>query len=204
VQCKHFNKKKFTLSIVTDDIDKAEKEKLDIEHLLFATTAPSKSGLVIKIRELSAQRQKEGKFTVSVDFWRELSDHIRLHPEIGRAYIPGFPGSTLLKIEEETSTHLALYRDDRETNRQFQTTTIDLLTQAVGALTQGNTVPAARGDEADPRVVASLDLIRDLLNEGKSREAMRLLEVLGDPAQFNLNPAITPPPPSVNGVPEAP
>ncbi|MGH9960756.1 MAG: hypothetical protein ACREBC_27160 [Pyrinomonadaceae bacterium] len=110
VQCKHYNKKPFTLSTVTDDIKKAEEANLDIEHMLFATTASSKSALVKEIHELNANRQKDGKFTVSVDFWGELCGHIRLHPEIGRAYIPGFPGSTLLEIKEAVSTHLNLYR----------------------------------------------------------------------------------------------
>ncbi len=187
VQCKHYNKKAFTFSTVTDDINKAEEAKLDIEHLLFATTAPSKSTLVKEIHELSVARRKDGKFTVSVDFWGELSGHIRLHPEIGRAYIPGFPGSTLLEIKDTTDTHLGLYQDDRETTRQFQTTTLDNLNKLkdqVGALPQRDASPAARGDEADPRVVASLDFIRDRLREGKSREALGLLEALGDPAQF--------------------
>ncbi len=187
VQCKHYNKKAFTFSTVTDDIKKAEEAKLDIEHLLFATTAPSKSLLVEKIHELNAKRRKDGKFTVSVDFWGEISGHIRLHPEIGRAYIPGFPGSTLLEIKATISNHLDLYQDDRETTRQFQTTFIDNLNklmEQVGVLPQRDASPAARGDEADPRVVASLDFIRDRLREGKSREALGLLEALGDPVQF--------------------
>jgi len=187
VQCKHYNKKAFTLSTVTDDIDKAEQAKLDIEHLLFATTAPSKSTLVKVINELSTKRRKDGKFTVSVDFWEEITGHIRVHPEIGRAYIPGFPGSTLLEIKEMVSTHLALYQDDRESASQLQTISLDKLSKLldqVGTLQQGNITPTARGDEADPRVVASLDFIRDRLREGKSHEALGLLEALGDPAQF--------------------
>ncbi|MBI5910925.1 MAG: hypothetical protein HY848_13355 [Betaproteobacteria bacterium] len=187
VQCKHYNKKAFTFSTVTDDIKKAEEAKLGIEHLLFATTAPSKSTLVKEIHELSARRRKDGKFTVSVDFWGELSGHIRLNPEIGREYIQGFPGSTLLEIKEKVSAHLALYQDDRESTSQFQTTSLDnqnKLLEQVRALLPRDASPAARGDEADPRVVASLDFIRDRLREGKSREALGLLEALGDPAQF--------------------
>lgn len=183
VQCKHYIKKNFTLSTVTDDIKKADDANIDIEHLLFATSAPSKSKLVNAVHELSAQRRRDGKFTVSVDFWGELSGHIQLCPEIGRVYIPGFPGSTLIEIKESASTHLTLYQDDRETNRQFQTTSLDKqnkLLEQVGTLLQRNATPAARGDEADPRVVASLDFIRDRLREGKSREALSLLEALGN------------------------
>lgn len=187
VQCKHYNKKAFTLSTVTDDINKAEQANLGIEHLLFATTATGKSTLVREIHELSAKRRRDGKFTVSVDFWGELSGHIRLHPEIGRVCIPGFPGSIPLEIKETVSTHLALYQDDRETSRQFQTTSLDnqnKILEQVRALLQRDAAPEARGDEADPRVVASLDFIRDRLRESKSREALGLLGALGDPAQF--------------------
>jgi tetratricopeptide (TPR) repeat protein len=187
VQCKHYNRKAFTLATVIDDIKKAEHAKLDIEHLLFATTAPSKSTLVKKIHELSAKRRKDGKFTVSVDFWGELSGHILLHPEIGRAYIPGFPGSSLLEIKETVNTHLTLYQGDRETTRQVHTTSLDIqnkLLEHVETLLQRTAAPDARGDEADPRVVTSLDFIRDRLREGRSRDARELLEALGDPAQF--------------------
>lgn len=187
VQCKHYNKKVFTLSTVTDDIKKAEAANLEIEHLLFVTTASSKSTLVKEIHELSAKRRNDGKFTVSIDFWGDVSGHIRLHPEIGRAYIPGFPGSTILEIKETVSTHLALYQDDRETTNQYQATFFDnqnKLLDQVGTLLQRNAAPEAKGDEADPRVVASLDFIRDRLREGKSRDALGLLEALGDPAQF--------------------
>ena len=185
VQCKHYNKKAFTLSTVTNDIKKAEEAKLDIEHLLFATTAPGKSTLVKEIHELSAKRRKDGKFTVSVDSWGELCGHIRLHPEIGRAYIRGFPGSTLLEIQETVSAHLSLYQDDRETISQFQAVSLgnqNKILEQLGALR--DSAPAARGDEADPRIVASLDFIRDRLREGRSREALGLLEALGDPTQF--------------------
>lgn len=187
VQCKHYNKKPFTLSTVTDDIIKVENAKLDIGHLLFATTAQSKSTLVREINELSARRRKDGKFTVSVDFWGELTGHIRLHPEIGRAYIPSFPGSTHLEIKETISTHLALYQDDRESTSLFQTASLDnqnKILDQLGALQQKDATPSAQGDEADPRVVASLDFIRDRLREGKSHEALDLLRALGDPAQF--------------------
>jgi len=187
VQCKHYNKTPFTLATVTADIKKVEEAGLDIRHLLFATTASSKSTTVAEIHKLSAQRREEGRFTVSVDFWGEISGHILLHPEIGRAYIPGFPGSTVLEIKETADAHLSLYQDDRETTSQFQTDSLDLqkkIAEQLGVFLQRGAAPAARGDEADPRVVASLDFIRDRLREGKSRDARGLLEALGDPARF--------------------
>ena len=126
VQCKHYNKKPFTISTVTEDIDKVEKSMLDVEHLLFATTAPSKSLLVKEVHDLSERRRKDGKFTVSVDFWGELCGHIRLHPEIGRTYIPlGFPGSALLEITEMGRSRLSLYQEDRSLTNEFQQNSLD-------------------------------------------------------------------------------
>ena len=183
VQCKHYNKKSFTLSTITSDIQKVEKASFSIDHLLFATTAPSKSTLVKDIHELNIKRRKSGKFTVSVDFWGEISGHIRIHPEIGREYIPGFPGARILEINNTTNTHLDLYQNDRENSSKFQAAVIDGQKEILARL-QRESTPSARGDEADPRVVASLDHVRDLIRDGKTRDAIRFLNILGDPAEF--------------------
>lgn len=183
IQCKHYVNKSFSLSTIKSDIQKAEEAKLGIEHLLFATTAASKSALVKEVHELSLSRRQAGKFTVSVDFWGDISGHIQLHPEIGRAFIPGFPGSTLLRLEETSSAHLAMYQEDRESGHQFQTTVLDEL-QQIRASLPASATPTARGDESDPRVVAILDLARDRLQAWRNHEALELLEQLGDPAQF--------------------
>jgi len=51
IQCKHYNKKTFTLSTVTDDVALADAVGLDIGHMLFATTAANKSKLVLEVRK---------------------------------------------------------------------------------------------------------------------------------------------------------
>lgn len=184
IQCKHYLNKPFTLSTVTADVKKAEDAGLAIEHLLFATTAPSKSTLVREVHELSLSRRRDGKFTVSVDFWGDISGHIRLHPEIGKEFIPNFPGATLLQIAEDTSAHLALYKENRDIDAQAQAALMDRLDQIQAALPTVATTPPARGDESDPRVVTILDLARDRLQAWRSRDALELLEQLGDPAQL--------------------
>lgn len=183
IQCKHYAQKAFTLSTIKADVKKADDAGLAIGHLLFATTAPSKSTLVKEVQELSLSRHKDGKFTVSVDFWGDISGHIWLHPEIGKAFIPNFPDSTLLRIEETSSTHLSLYQEDRESNRQFQAAVLGEL-QQLRAAPPASAAPPARGDEADPRIATILDLARDRLNAGRSHEALELLEQLGDPEGF--------------------
>lgn len=194
IQCKHYIKKPFTLSTVTDDVALADAAHLEIGHMLFATTAANKSKLVLEVRKLSDQRRSEGKFTVSVDFWDEISGHLRLYPEVGRAYINNFPGAPISEIQETTETHLRLYNEDREPTGQFQIQVlenqkssdekIEALTALVNASLSRDATPDAKGDEADPRVVASLDFIRDRIREGKCSDARDLLKALGDPEQF--------------------
>ena len=190
VQCKHYNKTPFTLSTVIDDVGKAEEANLEIDHLLFATTAPSKAKLVREVVELSNQRRRDGKFTVSVDFWGDISSHILLHPDVGRTYIPGFPGSALLDVKETSETHLSLYQADRAGNKEFQNVVLSKLTeirQQIGIRPRTDAAPPASGEEADPRVAATLDIVRDCLRQGKSRDALALLTGLGDPVQFRDN-----------------
>jgi tetratricopeptide (TPR) repeat protein len=194
IQCKHYKKKAFTLSTITNDVALADEANLDIDHMLFATTAPNKTNLVLDVRKLSEQRRREGKFTVSIDFWEEISGHLRIHPEVGKAYIRNFPGAQITEIQETTEAYFRLYGQDREVSGQFQLQVLDsqrsleekieALTASVNANLSRDVIPEAQGDEADPRVVASLDFIRDRIREGKCHDAGQMLEALGDPAQL--------------------
>lgn len=186
IQCKRYTKKVFDLSTIKADIKKVEESDLKIDCLLFATTASSRSDIVKAIFELSNERQKQGKFSISVNFWEDISGYVRLYPEVGRTFIPGFPGSTTLDIKDAVGAHLDLYLIDRDRNTQVQS---DILANTEKILNQLGTyqqdsMPPARGDEADPRVVASLNLIRDKLREGNCREALDQLNALGDPEEF--------------------
>ncbi len=109
IQCKHYNKTPFTLTTVKADVQKAEVAKLKIDHLLFATTAASNAIVVKQVSEFNQERIKQGKFSVSVDFWEDISGHIRLYPQVGRNFIPGFPGSTILEMQETVDAHFELY-----------------------------------------------------------------------------------------------
>jgi tetratricopeptide (TPR) repeat protein len=187
VQCKHFNKKAFTLGIVTSDVGEADKADLKIDLLIFATTAPSNANVVRDVFELSEARRKLGKFTVSVHFWGDICGHIRMHPEVGRAFIPNFPGGTVLEIKDDTAKTLSVVLETQASNETFQADTagqLQQLVRLVQAREHVTTAPDANGTEVDPGVVASLDFVRDRLNEGKSHDAKKLLEQLGDPDRF--------------------
>lgn len=195
VQCKHYNKKPFALSVITHDVGLADgADELRIDHLIFATTAANKTELVLAVRQFSEQRRRDGKFTVSVDFWDAICGHLRVHPEVGKAFIRNFPGAPMLEIRDTTAEHLSLYGEDRLAVQQFQTTVLEgqqqlgqqiaIIADAVNARRSQTAAPTARGDEADVRIAATLDLIRDRIREGKCRDAAKLLASLGDPAQF--------------------
>jgi tetratricopeptide (TPR) repeat protein len=186
IQCKHYIKTPFTRSVIANDIAEADSALTTIEHFLFATTVVSDALLVLQVHAISEERRKQGKFTVSVDFWGDISGHIRLHPEIGRAYVPDFPGSTLRKIEEVVNKNLTLSLDECAAQQGFRASSSEHYSKveaALNVLLVGKE-PIAQGDEADPRVVRALDYIRDRLLEDKSLEALSLLQTLGDPKDF--------------------
>ena len=57
---------------VQDEIDKAESFKPSLVHLYVVTTADTDKSLQVFVRELSAERMKEGKFEVSILFWNDI------------------------------------------------------------------------------------------------------------------------------------
>lgn len=190
IQCKHYVATKFTLKTVTDDVAKADDANLAIEHLLFATTAPASADIVRKVHQLSEQRRKQGKFSVSVEYWSTIQAHIRLFPEVGRAYIPGFPGGALLDIREDVM-HVRSAVDESkqaleavQASQVGQTAMLQEIYATVVAPGSRSLTPDPKGDEADPGVVSSLNFVRDRLREGKTLDARKLLEELGDPSAF--------------------
>ncbi len=190
IQCKHYQAKKFTLRTVTDDVTEADNANLAIEHLTFATTAPANADVVRQVHELSEHRRRQGKFSVSVEYWNTIQAHIRMFPEIGRAFIPGFPGGALLHVQENVLTVLSIAEEHATTSqREFEVLKAghvdilrglsDLQTSSARSLS-----PEPKGNEADPGIVVSLNHVRDRLREGKTRDARKLLEELGDPSLF--------------------
>lgn len=183
LQCKHYNKKSFTLKTVADDIHKAEAAGLALGHLKFATTAPNDSKVVREVFELSEKRRADGRFTVSVDFWGDICCHLQMHPEVGRAFITNFPGGALVTIKETAAETLEIVREMHASSGNSHEEVISLI-KTEFALSRALPVPDAKGDEADPAVVATLDFVRDRLREGRTKDARKLLSKLGEPSKF--------------------
>jgi tetratricopeptide (TPR) repeat protein len=187
VQCKHYVKKKFTLATVEDDIKKADDAGIEVDHVIFATTAPNKTELVLEVRKLSQARSKAGKFTVSVAFWQELSGLLRMNKDVAREYIPGFPGGTLLLVKETADATLAIVKSSSDSASEFHADVRGQLTgisDRVTSMAAAASLPESRGTEAEPLIAKSLDLVRGKLLEGRSKEAFELLDSLGSPDRF--------------------
>ncbi|MFM9435582.1 hypothetical protein ACFDR9_002652 [Janthinobacterium sp. CG_23.3] len=122
IQCKRYVATKFTYSTMLADVTKADAENLDISHLLFATTAQNVAETVRQVHAFNTERRAIGKFTVSVDFWSDICGHIRMHPSIGRNFIPGYPGSAILVIDNTTKKTLATVEDLVEHSRIYAPT----------------------------------------------------------------------------------
>lgn len=187
VQCKHYAKKPFTLATVEGDIAKADSAGIEVDHLIFATSAANKSELVLKVRELSNSRKKAGKFTVSVAFWQELSGMLRLNKEVAREYIPGFPGGTLLQVQETTEITLAIVTSSSERDTEFQADVRSRLagiSEQVSSAAAASSLPQSQGNEAEPLIANNLDLVRAKLLEGLPKDAVEILGSLGNPDRF--------------------
>ena len=187
VQCKHYVKTPFTLAAVEKDAAKADEAGIKIDHLTFATTAASKSELVIKVRALSEARRKAGKFTVSVAFWQELSGLLRMNKDVAREYIPGFPGGALLQVQSTTEATLAIVQSSSERDSAFQADVRGLLStisDQVATSASTSSLPQAKGTEAEPLIAKSLDMVRQKLVEYRPQEALNFLDSLGNPDRF--------------------
>ena len=162
LQCKHYVKKRFTLATVTDDVDEADKAKLAIEHLTFATTAPPSAEIVRKVHELSEQRRKNGRFTVSVEYWNTIQAHVRTFPEVGRAYIPGFPGGTLLDVRDNVLKVITLMEEQSSSSQRnfdsLQRSITTIMNDIDGKTIDGPDIAKSWADLVDGSILAPINV----------------------------------------------
>lgn len=182
VQCKCYRRTRFTMATVREDIAKVEQAGLPLDHLLFATTATNDAKVALEVHQLSVTRKNEGKFTVSVDFWEDICGHIWGHPEIGRKYVRNFPGSLTVATHEIAQNSAAMLTEVHRDSSLAATGICEILIR-LEALSATQSI-CAKGDEADPVVAHTLDLIRDRIQQGRTRDARQLLEGMGDPDAF--------------------
>lgn len=187
VQCKHYVKSKFGLETVLADLQKVDEAALEIDHLVFSTTAASSSELVKDIIKLSNSRIQAGKCTVSVDHWEDICANLRLHPSVGRQFIPNFPGSNELTLVENSERILDIVaREDSEASgfRSESRSRLERMEAMLLEVVQAGAPPSASGEEVDSNVAATLDHVRDKIKIGKIHDAGELLSLIGPPTRL--------------------
>jgi hypothetical protein len=91
VQCKGKDQlygQKATCDEVAAELLKAEEFSPRLAHWIFATTAPVDAGLQQFARELTATRQREGKFAVTVLGWEAIQQLLADYPVVIEAIYP--------------------------------------------------------------------------------------------------------------------
>ncbi|HIW07613.1 MAG TPA: GreA/GreB family elongation factor [Candidatus Ignatzschineria merdigallinarum] len=83
IQCKHVEKLSFdnkSGDSICNEVKKAdegvEQGKINISHLIIVTSLASNADLIQKTEALSDERLEKGLFTVAIEFWNEIENHI--------------------------------------------------------------------------------------------------------------------------------
>ncbi|MCQ4312786.1 hypothetical protein NAV33_12875 [Pseudomonas stutzeri] len=81
------------------EITKADKFSPALEHWILATTAPTDGELQRIAREISVDRERQGKFTVQVMGWGDIESLLFSHPTVIEAFYPelGVDAATLAR-----------------------------------------------------------------------------------------------------------
>ncbi|MGP5060449.1 PIN domain-containing protein [Psychrobacter celer] len=89
IQCKHVKALPFDGSAkvtVVKEIAKADSGQQQISQLIIATTLPSDQKLTDDVNTLSNERVNEGKFSVEIQFWNDIENHITNSSVLSRRY----------------------------------------------------------------------------------------------------------------------
>jgi hypothetical protein len=93
VQCKKYFRIKLEWKHIEEEVKKADKELIPIKTMLIATTSPSDATLLHKVQLLSDERDAQGLFTLEIDFWEDIENHINRHVVLQDSYTPYSPGA---------------------------------------------------------------------------------------------------------------
>ena len=161
IQCKKYTMKPVKWTDVEDEVKKADTHRTPIKKLILATTAPNDARLLKKVQELSDQREAVDLFSVEIEFWEDICNHIDRFPVLQNSYAPHTPGAAFHRQESSLKAMLEIAMDTNATVRSH----VDL--------------PVARADSANRLISDQLDRANELLKFGKYRDAFSHLAVVG-------------------------
>lgn len=99
VQSKRYNQGGLTEKDITDEVAKSDAGETSIVKLLIATTASADAPLRQFVNSLSDERAAQGLFEVAIDFWPEVTGHIRRHASLQEQFEPHAPGAVFHRME---------------------------------------------------------------------------------------------------------
>lgn len=92
---------RLTQSEIEQYVSQAELFSPALAHFILATTATADVKVQAFIRQLSAERQRQGKFLVSVLSWDTVVSLLHQHPSVGRQFYPNaFPDLASRRADE--------------------------------------------------------------------------------------------------------
>lgn len=170
IQCKKYTLKPVKWDDVLEEVAKADEFKTPIKQLLLATTAVSDAALLHKVQLLSDEREVAGLFTVEIEFWEDICNHIDTYVVLQDHYASHTPGAAYHRQEQQLNTITAM------------------LVETKDAVLHANALPPARPDSVDKLISAQLDRSDDLLKACKYRDALAHLAAIGkDFAHFDAH-----------------
>lgn len=101
VQCKKYFRIKLKWEHIQDEVKKADKSKTLIKTMLIATTSRSDAPLLRKVQMLSDERDAQGLFTLEIDFWEDIENHINKHTILQDSYAPHSPGAAYHRQDQK-------------------------------------------------------------------------------------------------------
>ena len=204
VQCKCYHTTPFTKSTITGDVEKADKAEVKIDCLIFVTTWPRESKVATDCHDLSAARRAQGKFGVEVLFWEDFEALLLKHPAVTARYAPDHPLSisqrTLSTAESTKDTAEAIRAlleqlpgDQALIKRQLEDIAARLPSAAASTavpVTNHDTdhrESTGRASVEEIRQEAMIDVVRDMIREIRTSDALLQLKKLGNPDDLASN-----------------
>lgn len=170
VQCKKYFRTMLKRKHVDDEVEKADMNKTPIKRLLIATTSPSDASLLHEVQLISDGREAKGLFTVEVEFWEDIENHINKFITLQDSYAPHSAGAAYYRYEQELGRIRELTVETRDRVATF------------------GTLPAGRDDSANKFISAQLDHTNDLLKTCRYKDALAHVAAIGkDLAPFDAH-----------------
>jgi tetratricopeptide (TPR) repeat protein len=160
VQCKKYFMIKLEWKHVDDEVKKADKFKTPIKTLLIATTSPSDASLLHKVQLLSDVRESQGLFTVEIEFWEDIENHINKFNVLQDSYAPHLPGAAYYRQEQKLNSILLAIKT-RDTTATFAA------------------LPAGLDDSANSIISDQLDHTNELLKVCRYQDALAYVTAIG-------------------------